>query len=236
MYSLAIIIPCYNEKKRLKIDVFMQFAKYNSGVKLVFIDDGSIDGTSDLISRISQVENNVHLITYQKNKGKGNAVREGMIYSLNETIPYIAYTDADLSTPLEEILRLFELGKTEGADIVFGSRIKKIDNTITRSSFRHFAGRVVATLIDSRFNFNCYDTQCGAKVIKASHLKNLIQQAFYTKWFFDVELLCRIRNSQFSLKIIEEPLKFWTKVKGSKINIFSIGIILKELYTLHIKY
>ena len=121
-------------------------------------------------------------------------------------------------------------------DFVLGSRIKKIDTEIERTYVRHFTGRIIATAIDEKFNLGCYDTQCGAKIFRTQVIKSVIQTPFFTKWFFDVEILLRIRKEAGSLKGAEFPLSVWRHINGSKINIFSFPVVLKELLQLFIKY
>lgn len=236
MYNLAIIIPCYNEAKRLNKQAFTEFANYHHNIILIFINDGSKDATNQVLDDIKIGMKNVVVIELSENKGKGNAVREGLLYAIKSKIPFIAYLDADLSTPLIEIVRLFKLLIEENASIIFGSRIKKLDTNIKRSLFRHFTGRVIATIINNRFDLNCYDTQCGAKVFEAGVLEKLIDQPFFTRWFFDVEILCRTKKNYTNLNVIEAPLKKWTNIKNSKISLLTSGLILKELFILHKNY
>lgn len=237
MFSLAIIIPCYNEERRLNIEAFQVFSQAEPETLLVFINDGSSDRTKQALESIQKCAVlNTQIISLSKNAGKGEALRAGMFFCLENSIPFIAYADADLSTPLSEIMRLYQIAISEKVDIVLGSRIKKIDTVIIRSTFRHIVGRFIATIIDNKFKLGCYDTQCGAKVLKATSLVSIIQYPFITKWFFDVELLLRYRKKFNAINAREIPLKRWTTKKGSKVNVLQTGLILKELYLLLTKY
>ncbi|HWJ27211.1 MAG TPA: hypothetical protein VNS32_11755, partial [Flavisolibacter sp.] len=148
----------------------------------------------------------------------------------------VGYLDADLSTGMEELLRLKDLLSSKDLDIVLGSRIKKIDTVIERSFFRHITGRMIATLIDQKFKLGVYDTQCGAKVFRSAVIEHSIQELFYTKWFFDVELLLRIRKNHSHFACAEIPLCKWHNVANSKLSILSFPAVLKDLYVLLNKY
>jgi glycosyltransferase involved in cell wall biosynthesis len=178
MSSFAIIIPCYNEEKRLNIPAFKQFAQLPAA-KVFFVNDSSTDKTIDVINDIVLQNGNVEVINLSKNMGKGEAVRQGIIYALKtQPFDYIGYLDADLSTPVEEYHELYKYLKDQNADFIFGSRIKKLGSAIERPVFRHIIGRIIATILDKKFQLGYYDTQCGAKVFKSSLLEKIIRQTF----------------------------------------------------------
>lgn len=235
MSSLAIIVPCYNEAKRLEADKFVSFAPAHADCHFYFVNDGSTDRTLTVLHTLEQQANNIFVIDKKQNDGKGEAIRTAML-QLVDNYEYIGYIDADLSTSLEEFYNLFEKIKKEKISVVFGSRIKKADTVIERSYFRHIIGRSIATIIDKKFSLGCYDTQCGAKVFASGVLKPVIEKTFYTKWFFDVELFVRIKNYFGQLNAIETPLAEWKNVKDSKLNALSFPAVSKELYLLLTKY
>lgn len=236
-FSLAIIIPFFNEEKRMTIEPFIRFAKENSNILLLLVNDGSADKTSESLKKIYQASpSSIEIIDFQKNAGKGNAIRSGMEKAVVYQIPFIAYIDADLSVSFEEIIKLYSLIKAEKYDAVFGSRMKKLGSNIQRSLFRHISGRTVATIIDSHFKIGCYDTQCSAKIFSASFLHPLIQQPFYTRWFFDIEIVLRARKLNSNFRVMEVPLDKWEHRAGSKINMFSFFSVLKEIFILFAKY
>jgi glycosyltransferase involved in cell wall biosynthesis len=235
--SLAIIIPFFNEEKRMEIDSFIQFISENNNCFLFLINDGSTDNTLQLIKQIKNASPlSVELIDLKKNTGKGNAIRTGMEKAIELKIPYTSFIDADLSVSFEELMKLFSVMKAQNYNAVFGSRLKKLGSTINRSAFRHYTGRMIATIIDSRFQIGCYDTQCSAKIFKTSLLPPLIQQSFFTSWFFDVEIILRARKLNSDLNAIEIPLDNWVHKPGSKLNLFSFFTVLKELHSLFKKY
>ena len=237
-YNLAILIPFYNEESRISADVFTTFALEHKDIFLVLINDGSSDNTNALLTSIhNSSENNTIVVQLKENAGKGNAIRNGLLKIIDYNIPFIAYMDADLSAPFEQILRLHQLLKASDYSAIFGARLKKLDSHIERSFFRHISGRFVATIIDTRFKIGCYDTQCGAKVFrKESLLPTILNDPFYTRWFFDVEIILRMRKETGQLNISEIALNNWEHKAGSKLNAFSVFSVFKEIYTLFRKY
>jgi dolichyl-phosphate beta-glucosyltransferase len=237
MPTIAIIIPCYNETRRLQLQEFTNFLKAHNDIFIVFVDDGSTDDTNLFLRKITSFHPQTTLLSLKKNKGKGEAVRQGLNFAISKhTFDFIGYLDADLSTSLATFYNLYKIAESENLDIVLGSRIKKIDTNIKRSFFRHLIGRVIATIIDKKFNLGIYDTQCGAKVFKTIILNGATQSSFYTKWFFDVEILVRIHKQNKNIKAVETPLPSWHSVKNSKINVFSFFKVVKELMALWKNY
>jgi dolichyl-phosphate beta-glucosyltransferase len=238
MQKIAIIIPCYNEGKRLQKKAFTDFLSTHEDTVLFFVNDGSSDNTSGILDSIrSKSGHQVRVISLEKNGGKANAVRTGLIESVSENeFAYTGYLDADLSTSPQEFYRLFLLMKEKNLDYIFGSRIKMINTSVKRSQFRHIAGRLIATTIDSKFKLGIYDTQCGAKCFKSEVIRSVCKKPFITKWFFDVEIFLRIKKELPDAKGIEVPLQQWEDAPGSKINIFSFPSVLKEIILLRLKY
>jgi dolichyl-phosphate beta-glucosyltransferase len=235
MPSIAVIIPCYNEAARLQQQAFLQWINTNEEVYLFFVNDGSTDATKIILEQMQvAAPERISLIDLPQNKGKGEAVRQGVLSALLRQFDFIGYLDADLSTSTNEFFRLYRIAVAQNADLVFASRIKLLGSIIERSGFRHIAGRMVATVIDNHFKLGCYDTQCGAKIFKSSLLKEETQQPFYTKWFFDVELFLRMKKKNCSA--LEIPLHEWRDKKASKINVLSFPQVLKELITLFRHY
>ena len=228
-------MPCFNEANRMQPQAFVAFGKANPGSVFFFVNDGSRDQTGELLEKINEQLPNSRVIHLAQNKGKGEAVRQGLLTAIDEDFSFAGYLDADLSTSLEEFQRLCKIAIEKNADVVFGSRIKKLDSHIERSAARHLIGRGIATLIDNRFGLGIYDTQCGAKIFSSSILPAVLKEPFLTRWFFDVELFLRIRN-EHKTAAYEVPLQKWTNVKNSKISLASFPSVAKELWTLSRKY
>ena len=234
----TIIIPCFNEERRLPAGKILAFSDQPVDVEFLLINDGSIDETAQLIDELARKRpNKIQTLHLATNQGKGEAVRQGLLKALAGQSGFVGYWDADLSAPLDEILRLRQiLMKRADLDAVIGSRVKMIGRRIDRQPWRHYTGRIIATLISLTLSLPVYDTQCGAKLFRASpKLTELLSEAFMTRWLFDVEIFARAlvsfaNQGSMSLTFYEEPLQVWTHVGASKIGPGDFPAIMKELW------
>lgn len=223
MKKVLIIIPCYNEELRLPRESFGTYLKQaHTDVSILFVNDGSNDSTISVLNEMKDsFPNKIEVLDLQKNVGKAEAIRQGMLQSDISEPGYLGYFDADLATPLKEIDRLLEFTKRDEAPFfIMGSRIKLLGSTdIKRKLSRHYVGRIFATIVSNMLNLPIYDTQCGAKIIEKKVAKNIFKEPFISKWLFDVELLFRLKKGYNNLngRIVEMPLKKWEDVAGSKI-------------------
>lgn len=189
----------------------------------VFVDDGSTDRTGELLDRLREPHpDRVTVLRLGRNAGKGEAVRAGMREALAAGAELVAYADADLSTPFEELARLVgRLERDEALTVVLGSRFRRLGADIQRSELRHYAGRVYATLASLTLGVGIYDSQCGAKAFRASpRLREALADPFEERWAFDVELLSRLTRGAGAdgwSSIVEEPLLTWHAKDGSKL-------------------
>lgn len=236
MQKIGIIIPCYNEALRLESETFIRFSRTHTDTVLIFVNDGSTDETGILLEKIKNQTSRIEIVSLQRNSGKGEAIRQGFLYALKGSFSYAGYLDADLSTTLEDYYSLARLAAQNMFDMVLGSRIKKIDTQIERSLFRHLIGRILATAIDLKFKLGIYDTQCGAKVFRTTIIEGVIQAPFYTRWFFDIEILLRLKKADKKFKATEVALPCWQNKKNSKINVFLFPLIIKEITVLLRRY
>jgi len=238
--NICLIIPCYNEAKRLKKEVFLQFCKQNKACHLLFINDGSSDNTIEVLHELKEKNDKIQIIDLKKNIGKAEAVRQGYLFALKKEYEYIGFFDADLSTPLEESLRMKKHLSDSSLLYVFGSRIAKIGSNIERKSYRHYLGRIIATMIDFHLKLKVYDTQCGAKLMKRELAELIFNEKFISKWLFDVEILSRIihkygRETTKSM-CLELPLNEWKEIDGSKITLKDMFKIPFQLIKISLKY
>lgn len=223
MLNIQIIIPCYNEFNRLNTKEFSSFLskEKNQHISFLFVNDGSQDNTIDLLKELASKFEKVSFINLEENVGKAEAIRQGVLHSKNQQFDYIGYFDADLAAPLDEIINLSKTIKDEDSPyIILGTRVKLLGNTqIKRKIYRHFIGRIFATIVSFILKIPVYDTQCGAKLIRKDIAEEIFKEHFISKWLFDVEILFRInRKFKNSLsKIIEVPLNRWEDKSGSKI-------------------
>ena len=242
--TTTIVIPCYNEEKRLAVDKLLVFLNQTLDISFLLVNDGSTDGTAQVIDDLCRRQpdriKSCHLAT---NQGKGEAVRTGLLETLEGKSEVVGYWDADLSAPLAEILHLRKvLLNDQALDAVIGARVKLIGRRIERKAWRHYTGRIIGTLISMILHLPVYDTQCGAKLFKASpRLKRLLAEPFQTRWLFDVEIFARALRSfashgNMSIMFYEEPLRAWAHMGGSKIGPADFPVILKELWRIWCGY
>jgi hypothetical protein len=145
---------------------------------------------------------------------------------------FVAYLDADLSTPVEEMLRLVDVAQqSAGIDVVLGARVALLGTTIERKRWRHYVGRVFATLASTILGLPVYDTQCGAKVFRATDaLTRALAAPFAARWAFDVELIGRLLlGGSGRDRFVEVPLREWCDVRGSKLGVLDAPRIALEL-------
>ena len=239
--TLAIVIPCYNEANRLPVMSYKSFLNKAHDVSIFFINDGSSDETGHLIHEmVMEFNEQVHLISLKKNKGKGNAVFEGFHFVLNNhDFKKIAFLDADLSTSLEECCRLANY--VEGKiSLVFGSRILKLDNNIKRKWYRFFFGRIVATAISKSLKLSLYDSQCGCKIFDTPLAKKIFGDPFLSKWLFDVEIFFRAikiyGRENIKEHINEVPLNEWVDTPDSRVSPWYFFRLWWDLHKISKKY
>lgn len=221
-----MIVPCYNEEERLDAKAFLEYSQ-KTGVRFLFVNDGSRDGTLHALAKLcKQDPGRLNVLDCAKNKGKAEAVRQGILSSLQRgDLPrYIGYWDCDLATPLSDI-RIFRdiLESKRDLEMVLGSRVLLLGRDIRRRAHRHYLGRIFATFASALIlKIRVYDTQCGAKLFRVTpNTGKCFAQPFIGRWVFDVEVLQRFchfnRDIPAEQKIHEHPLMCWHDIAGSKV-------------------
>jgi glycosyltransferase involved in cell wall biosynthesis len=244
--SLVLVVPCFNEARRLDPQAFAAFAAARPGVRLLFVDDGSTDATPAILERIrSASPASVDLVRLAANQGKAAAVREGILAGLRLDPGLVGFWDADLSTPLAAIDDFLALAaRRPDIDIILGSRVMLMGRDIRREAWRHYMGRVFATGVSLSLDLPVYDTQCGAKVFRANDATAAVFAApFHSPWIFDVEVLARYlalpaapgeparRDRNYELTV---PV--WHHVRGSKLRWTDFVRAAWELVYIHRAY
>jgi dolichyl-phosphate beta-glucosyltransferase len=229
MSRVTIVVPCFNEAQRLHIDAFLAFAQPRRNIRFLFVDDGSTDATAQIIDHLANTNpDHVSTLTLASNRGKGEAVRMGVLDALAYAPDYVGFWDADLATPLTDIdLFIRVLDEEPEREMVLGSRVQLLGRNIEHTQMRHYAGRIMANLASSLLGLRVYDTQCGAKLFRVTdRLAGLFEDPFITRWLFDVELLYRwvqqhgpVDPRLLETKIVEVPLRKWENSEGSKVKI-----------------
>lgn len=223
----TIVVPCYNEEKRLNREAFLGFLDQDPDVSFLFVNDGSRDATAAVIAELAaRRPDRMAAMNLAKNSGKAEAVRQGVLRAIDGGSAYVGYWDADLATPLEAITPFLDTFRRKPQlEAVFGSRIKLLGRDIHRRALRHYLGRVFATAASLTLELGVYDTQCGAKIFRATdRVRRAFATPFVSRWIFDVELLDRIARDagvkgdrEASVLFYELPLLTWTDVAGSQV-------------------
>ena len=246
MPRTIIVIPCYNEAGRLEVHEFLGFARKRPWVRFLFVDDGSTDETSAVL-RILQQSDPAQFATYclASNRGKAEAVRQGMLQALASDPECVGFWDADLATPLEAIDEFCDvLRRNPHLEIATGARVQLLGRRIERRAWRHYLGRVFATAASMVLKIPVYDTQCGAKLFRVSpQLRRHFEQPFRTTWIFDVELLARFictrraeGQTPLDSVVYEVPLRQWIDVAGSKVRVRDFAKAVVELAKVYWTY
>ena len=218
--DISIVIPAYNEESRLSptLDRVLNFVRQRAwDAEVIVVDDGSRDRTTDIVRDYAQSDGIVRLIQNPGNRGKGYSVRSGV---LNARGKIVLFSDADLSSPIEEAPKLLE-ALENGADIAIGSRWMRSELQTKRQSLaRQVLGRVFNLLLRVVLRLDFKDTQCGFKAFRRHAAKEVFQLQKIERWGFDPEILFLARRA--GLKTVEVPVR-WGHDNGTRINPLADG-------------
>ena len=214
--SISIIIAAFNEEKRiipslLKIKEYIN--KQNIPYEIIVVDDGSTDNTHTVVRDLIKDIPYLKVIHYAPNKGKGHALRTGVLASKGEII---LLSDADLSTPIEELSKLLPLIYNHKCDIAIGSRALALSEIVKKQPWwRQSMGKFFTKLVKALVIEDFKDTQCGFKVFRGDIARNLFKEAQIDRFAYDVEILAIGKKK--GCKIVEAPVR-WINSPESKVN------------------
>jgi glycosyltransferase involved in cell wall biosynthesis len=223
MKRTLLVIPHYNDTGRLTPFLSELGTHLSSHFSVLVSDDGSLESEREslrLICETSRKNASVKgpqilppLFT-QANTGKGGAIIRG--WEQGEGFEQLAFVDADGAVGPSEIIRAEQYFRGASIDALFGSRVKMLGRSISRSRARHYSGRIFATLVSTLLTVPAYDTQCGLKIITLGAYQK-IRNSFKSCGFaFDVELLIRLIDARCPVE--EFPID-WHDVQGSKVSL-----------------
>ena len=226
--KLSIIIPAYNEEKRIlkPLQAYYEFfkKKLKDDFEIIVVPNNCRDKTLEVVEKFAKNKKNIKIKNIEKINGKGLAVMEG--FNLGEG-DLIGFVDADESTSVEEFNKLYE--NINGFDGIIASR--KISGARVfpkRSFYQDLTSNIFGLVVRLLFGLKYKDTQCGAKLFKKETAKLLAKNVKETKWSFDVELLYLCRK--YNKKVLEYPI-FWKDTAGGKVTlkegIFSVLRLIK---------
>ena len=226
--KVVIIVPCFNEAKRLNRNYFETLSNINNTL-WIFVDDGSTDNTVQILQELSK-KPNIDFLHIGQNVGKSRALAYGMhqAFSLYSDIKWLGFLDSDAAFSKFDVESIISKRDSIGSfDAIYSSRVKLAGRKIQRNSTRHFFARIIATLFGLIWGDIPYDTQSGFKLYRTEKFSDeLFLKPFRTRWFFDIEFSMRfskINNSK--LMVWEEPVYSWTDIPGTKLN-FGQGFVV----------
>lgn len=210
---LSIVIPAYNEEDRLgaSLPLIEDYVRDRGlDAEILVVDDGSTDGTASIASKSGRV------LKQPENRGKGAAVRRGVLEAAGR---WVLFTDADLSTPIEEHARLAQIARDEDLDVVFGSRALPDSRVeISQNRVRQLMGQTFNLILRRITGLPHRDTQCGFKLIDRSRTRPLFERMVVDGFAFDVELL--FLCDRFGLRVKEVPV-IWRNSDRSTVGILT---------------
>lgn len=218
-----IVVPCYNEAKRLNPSAFLDFLDHCRGISFLFVNDGSKDDTLACLNDLKDgAPDRIEVLDLERNGGKAEAVRQGLLHAAGMDAEFVGYWDADLATPLDAIRDFVRVAKKfVEVQVVYGARRALLGHRIERTFTRRLVSRCCALLARQAVRLPIGDTQCGAKLLRNSPiLRTALAQPFTAGWLFDVELFSRLsaRLADRKLAFYEQPLAEWDEVAGSKVS------------------
>jgi glycosyltransferase involved in cell wall biosynthesis len=217
----SIVIPAYNERARIRATLDRVLAHVGDrqwDAEILVINDGSRDDTAQIVEGYAAQHAHVRLLQNPGNRGKGYSVRNGMLHASGEIM---LFTDADLSSPIEEADKLFA-ALNKGADVAIGSRWLRAELQTQRQSLhRQLFGRVFNLALRIVLGLPYRDTQCGFKAFTRRATQAIFPLQHIERWGFDPEILFLARK--FGLKVEEVPVQ-WAHSEGTRINPLRDGI------------
>jgi dolichyl-phosphate beta-glucosyltransferase len=218
--SLSIVIPAYNEEKRLgatleRVDSYLRKGSWRS-TEILLVDDGSTDETVAVAESFIGKIPNLRILRNPGNRGKGYTVRHGMLEACGQ---WTLFSDADLSSPIEELEKLWSAAEKAQAKVAIGSRA--LDRSLVgvhQSALRESAGRLFNLGVRAISGLPFKDTQCGFKLFETAAARQIFARAQLERFGFDVEVL--FIAQALGYRAIEVPVR-WNDVAGTKVGTLS---------------
>jgi glycosyltransferase involved in cell wall biosynthesis len=220
--DLSIVIPAFNEESRLprtldSVIAFVRSRPYQT--EIIVVDDGSSDRTLDIVNSYRQTYPDLRFVSNGGNRGKGYAVRHGMLEALGEIS---LFSDADLSTPIEEADKLLAAIRERNFDAAIGSRA--MDRSLIQvhqSAIREWAGIFFNRMVQLILGIPFSDTQCGFKAFRTERARIIFEQQRIERFGFDPEILFLAKR--YGLRVAEIPVR-WSHDAATKVNVAADGL------------
>lgn len=218
--GLSIVVPAFNEAGRLPrtLPRFAAFCEARQETDVLVVNDGSLDGTAAVLEEFARRHPAVRVMHNAAHRGKGHALRQGALQATGE---WILFTDADLSTPLDEIEKLFSAVRQHAASIAIGSRaIDRRTVGVRQSAAREWSGRFFNVVMRTITRLPYRDTQCGFKLYHREAARTIFPRQTLDGFGADVENLVTARVH--GLRVVEVPVR-WDHVEDTRVGPLSGG-------------
>jgi dolichyl-phosphate beta-glucosyltransferase len=219
--TYSIVIPAYNESARIRATldkILAHIGERGWNAEVLIVNDGSSDDTAQIVQQYASQHPALRLLENPGNRGKGYSVRNGMLHATGE---WMLFSDADLSSPIEEADKLIA-ALAGGADVAIGSRwLRKELQTQPQPLYRQLYGRVFNLALRILLGLHFRDTQCGFKAFARRATDLIFPLQHIERWGFDPEILFLARK--FGLKVEEVPVK-WAHREGTRLNPLRDGL------------
>lgn len=213
---ISIVIPAYNEEKRILSSVSEASAFMDDSgreYEIIIVDDGSSDGTSRILGKMVADFPRVRCVRYEKNKGKGHALRAGVLVTKGDVVLVM---DADLSTPMEELWKMMPHISEGGFEIAIGSRALALSEIIRKQPWwRRGMGKIFNKIVKLLVIRDFEDTQCGFKLFTGEAARDLFGESKVDRFAYDVEILALARKRGYAVK--EVPVR-WINSPESRVD------------------
>lgn len=214
--ELSIVVPAFNEATRIEASlerIVTVVSALVTSFEVLVVDDGSHDGTRALVETFAARDPHVAVFQYRQNRGKGFAVRKGVLASRGE---WVLVTDADLSTPIEEAASLLADARSSGADVIVGSRnLPGHEPAARQSPLRVAMGWTFSRVVRGLKLTSVHDSQCGFKLFSQRAAQEIFERVNLDGFAFDVEVLLLARESGFTVR---EVAVAWSHVGRSSVS------------------
>lgn len=218
--ELSIVVPAFNESARIvpSLEKILTYIREKGlDAELIVVDDGSSDDTAEIAGKVAERYDEIktNVIRHKQNRGKGNAVKTGLLAAEADIA---LFSDADLSTPIEEAEKLIAPISNGEMDLTFGSRALDRSLIGTHQPWRREqGGKVMNFVIRKMSGLGFADTQCGFKAFNMKKFRPLLDVMTVDRFGFDVEFLFVAKYH--GLRLAEIPVR-WNDVEGSKVSVF----------------
>lgn len=227
-FEISIVVPCFNEEKVIasNMDIlFHHLELHFSSFEIICVDDGSSDRTFESLTSLSLPEDRFKVFKNKNNRGKGYSVRYGVLHSSGDIILFM---DADLSTDLREIVRIYKM-TVEDYDLVIGSRHSKDSNiSVSQPLHRRLSAFAFRTISNTAIGLDFKDTQCGFKSFRRQAALEIFSSQKIERFAFDVEILYLAELFGFSIGVL--PVR-WANASDSRVKFFRDSMnMLKDIH------